>query len=458
MSAVDTKHPDWIDRADEWAMMRHTVRGEKAVKEEGENYLPMPSGFRVQADGGRAMYGAYQKRAQFAEIVAPTVRGMIGVIHRTEAQIEMPSAMEGLWERATKDGLPLEALHRKITGELLLMGRYGLLADAASEGSDLPWLAGYSTEALINWSDDRDFFVLDESGLRRSGFQWEQRQAYRVLEIRDGRYVVETYSGTEKDEGERQPTGRGNAPLNEVPFVVIGSRDLSVAPDEPPLIGVARAALAMYRLDADYRHQLYMSGQETLVIINGDAPTAVGAGVVLTLKASKDDHQPDAKYVGPAGTGIEAHRQAIQDERDNAAAAGARLFDSEKRTAESGDALRIRYAAQTATLTSIAQASAQGLEKALRHIALMIGAQPDQVIVKPNLSFVDATLSPQEAQALVSLWQNGAISYETMYGNLQKGEIASAERSHEEELDLMDQELQRPDPEEAGMLPSLTGT
>lgn len=452
MSAVDTKHPDWLDRQDEWAMMRAAMRGEKAVKEAGDDYLPMPSGFKVQADGGRAMYAAYQKRAQFSEIVAPTIRGMIGVIHRTEAQIEMPEAMEGLWEKATADGLPLEALHRRITGELLGMGRYSLLADASSEGSDLPWLAGYTAESLINWSPQRDMFVLDESGLKRDGFKWSQKQAYRVLQLDGGRYTVETYTGTEKDEASAQPTMRGGAGLTEIPFVVIGSRDLSVSPDEPPLIGVARAALAMYRLDADYRHQLYMSGQETLVIINGDAPSAVGAGVVLTLKAGKEDHQPDAKYVGPAGTGIEAHRLAIQDERSNAAAAGARLFENEKRSAESGDALRIRYAAQTATLTSIAQASAQGLEKALRHIAVMIGAAPDQVIVKPNLSFVDATLSPQEAAALVSLWQNNAISYQTMYENLQRGEIASAERDHDAELELIDKEDIETEPGETGLL------
>ena len=452
MGAVDTKHPDWIDRQDEWAMMRATARGEKAVKEAGEDYLPKPSGFRVQEDGGRAMYAAYQKRAQFSEIVAPTIRGMIGVIHRTEAQITMPKAMEGLWEQATADGMSLEAFHRRITGELLLMGRYALLADAASAGSDLPWLAGYTTEALINWSPERDLFVLDESGLKRDGFQWSQKQAYRVLRLEDGRYSVDTYTGTERDEAEAQPTVRGGGALTEIPFVVIGSKDLSVSPDEPPLIGVARAALAMYRLDADYRHQLYMSGQETLVIINGDAPSAVGAGVVLTLKASKDDHMPDAKYVGPTGTGIDAHRVAIQDERGNAAAAGARLFDSEKKSAESGDALRIRYAAQTATLTSIALASAQGLEKALRHIAIMIGVRPDEVIVKPNLSFVDATLSPQEAASLVKLWQDGAVSYQTLYENLQRGEIASVERSHTEELDLIDNEDVEIEPGEAGLV------
>lgn len=418
-------------------MVRACARGETAVKAAGEDYLPMPSGFRAQPDAGRAMFAAYQKRAQFAEILAPTVRGMIGVIHRTEAQIEMPAAMGGLWERATADGLPLEALHRRITGELLLTGRYALLADAAAEGSDLPWLAGYTAEALINWSSERDFFVLDESGLERDGFQWKHCKAYRVLRLEDGRYTVETYTNEERDESERQPTARGGALLTSIPLVVMGPRDLSVSPEEPPLIGVARAALAMYRLDADYRHQLFMSGQETLFIINSEAPEAVGAGVVVELKPSGDGVQPDAKYVGPSGTGIAAHRQAILDERDNAASAGARLFDSGKRTAESGDALRIRYAAQTATLTSIAQASAQGLEKALRHIAVMVGANPAEVVVKPNLSFVEAGLSPQDAAALVKIWQDGAISYPTLYENLQRGELASPERDHEEEYDLI---------------------
>lgn len=146
------------------------------------------------------------------------------------------------------------------------------------------------------------------------------------------------------------------------------------------------------------------------------------------------------KYVGRAGTGIAAHRTAILDERQNAAQSGARLFNSsESKTAESGDALRIRFAAETATLTSIALSSAQGLEKSLRHIAVMIGQSPEAVTVKPNLSFVDATLTPQEAASLVSLWQNGAISYETLYENLQRG-VASAERDFEAELKLIDEE------------------
>jgi hypothetical protein len=445
--AVDNKHPDYLERAGEWAIMRHTARGAKAVKEQGETYLPMPSGFRAQADAGKAMYGAYSTRAQFPEIVTPSISGMVGIIHRSEAQIKMPKAMEGLWEKATKDGLPLEALHRRVTGELLLMGRYGLLVDAASTGSDLPWLAGYSAEALINWTPERDLFVLDETGPVRSEFEWTEQQAYRVLRLIDGRYLVETYKGTEKQAAGAEPRARANKPIPDIPFVVLGSRDLSVTPDDPPLIGVARAALAAYRLDADYRHQLYSTGQETAVVINGDAPTAVGSGVVLSLKGEQG-LTPDFKYVGPSGVGIDAHRRAIQDERDNAAAAGARLFDSEKKAAESGDALRIRYAAQTATLTSIAQASAAGIEKALRYVAIMIGASPDEVVVTPNLSFMDSPMAAAEAKALMEVWKGGGISYQTYYENLQRGQIASVERDHEDEKALVAEDQEGLEPEE----------
>lgn len=430
--SVDSKHPDWNDRRDEWRLMRDTARGEKAVKEAGERYLPMPSGFKAQDDKGVAYYAVYQTRAQMPEVVSQTLAGMVGVIHRVESQIEMPDAMQPLWERATKDSLPLEALHRRITAELLLMGRYSLLVDASSEGSDLPWLAGYGAEALINWSDERDLFVLDETGPVRSGFEWTTQKKYRVLELADSRYVVRTFEGTAENAERAAPTARGGKVMTEIPFVVIGAKDLAVEPEDPPLIGVARSAISTYQLTADYRWQLFMTGQETATVINGDAPDAVGAGVVLVLKG-EPNMTPDFKYVGPSGTGILAHERAIAAERANAISAGARLLDSEKRAAESGDALRLRYTAQTATLTTISQASAAGLEKALRYVATMIGADPEEVVVKPNLQFVDQVMDPQQAVNLVKVWQSGGMSKLSLFENLQRGELISAERSFEEE-------------------------
>jgi hypothetical protein len=123
------------------------------------------------------------------------------------------------------------------------------------------------------------------------------------------------------------------------------------------------------------------------------------------------------------------------------------MFDSISKNAESGEALRLRYGAQTATLTSVAKAGAAGLQKALRHVAMFMGADPEQVLVKPNLKFVDTTLTPADAVSLVSLWQQRGISRTTMFENLQRGEIISSERTQEEEFAEIEADTSLDDPE-----------
>lgn len=453
--AVSSTHPDYADRVDEWLLMRRTHEGEDAVKDATTSYLPMPGGFRANGEQvALEMYAAYRLRARVPDLVAPTVAGMVGVIHRTEIQVEMPDALNSIWERATPDGLTLEAFARRITAELLLTGRYAILVDAGSDGQ--PLMAGYIAESLLNWSDERDFFVLDESGYERNGYEWREVKRYRVLELQDGRYVARVLDEGGVEFNRVEVHARAGLPMREIPLVVAGARDLSLTPTSPPLLGVGRAVVSHYQLSADYRWQLYMTGQETLFVIGADAPEIVGAGVAHALKG-EEGAQIDVKYVGPAGTGIEAHRQAMADEREAAVSAGARLFESQEGRAESGEALRMRYAAQTATLTTVAQTSAQALEKALRYAAMAIGADPALVVVKPNLDFIDTKMTPAEAQALVKVWQDGAISYQTLYENLQRGEVTSAERTHEDELALIDSEgedfrQRQPGPEESGLI------
>lgn len=465
-SGVSTVHPLYEEFLPDWERMRDTNAGSRTVKGAGITYLPKPSGFAFQKDKGADMYDGYVNRAQFPEVVSATILGMGGVIHRMEAKIEMPEAMQPLWENCTQDGMTLEALHRRITYELLTQGRYALLVDVALGGAQLPYIAPYSAEALINWSTDKDFdfFVLDEETLERNGFRWEILPRWRVLQIdATGQYMQSVYEGADErkvPDGDVFPNVLGGARLTEIPFVVAGALRLSTEPQSPPLIGVANSAISYYQLSADYRHQLYMSGQETLLLIGIDPPDFIGAGSVLaaTLDGTDKTAPPDAKYITPQCTGIDAHKEAMSDELQQAARSGARLFEQSQSGQESGDARRIRYAAETATLTTIAINSAAALERALRFCARFMGLKEEDVVVTPNLSFVDMKLDPQDAVNLVKMWQDGAISYETLYDNLQKGEIASAERSAEDEMKIIDKEVEERnvDPNEAGGLPEDT--
>jgi Domain of unknown function (DUF4055) len=498
MSAVDSHHPSYTLRLPEWQILRATLRGEQAVKALGTLLLPMPDGFRAQGDQGVSMYAAYMLRAQFPDLVRPTISGIIGIIHRVAADIQLPPALEHLRKKATPDALTLESLHRQITQEILLTGRYGLLADVPQDGGDV-YLVGYTAETIVNWSEYyHDLYVLDESRLRREGFAWVPHRRFRVLQLVDGQYqqaifeygpqvsiptgplnslgvpmsgvgmsstdVPDAAWPTAEPKGEAVVGVPGEGPtdeyqqvdqaipitpsgkqLSELPMVVIGSRDIRDTPDDPPMLGVARSALAIYRLDADYRHQLFYSGQETLFctgLRREDVPRITGAGVVVGLEL------PEARafFVGPTGTGIAAHRLAIADERLVAVAEGARLFTQQNAgsRAESGEALRLRYSSETSSLVDVALAGAAGLEKALKYAALLIGANPDDVTVVPNLEFLDVRMTPADALALTQVWQSGAMSYESLYANFQRGEVVGEDRDAVEERDLIKQETPPP--------------
>ena len=438
------RHPDYTaEIADEWRLMRDAYRGEVEIKRRGEIYLPMPSGYKHHPGGidvGIAMYNAYRKRARFPEIVSSAIRGMVGIAHGQEWQIELPNALMYLWENSDGKGLPLEALSKRVTKELLITGRYALLADAPPEGGDI-YLAGYTAEEVINWSEDDDFYVLREEIYERSGEVWTQAIRKRVLELEDGRYVQRVYIDGVL-EAEYQPRARGGSALEMIPLTIGGAMDLDLKPDTPPLAGVSRAAIAIYQNDANIRNAGYYVTQPTLVFHNvEEIPSVVGSGVALALQAADGTKDTRAEYIVAPSDAFIPLFELLDRDHASAVRSGAQLFDNSKGSGqESGQARRLRFSAETATLSSIAGASATILERTLKQAAIMAGANPDDVIVAPPQNLLEGRLEPQEIAALLAAWKDGGISYQTLYENLQRGRIASPERDHDEESGLLDDE------------------
>jgi hypothetical protein len=147
---------------------------------------------------------------------------------------------------------------------------------------------------------------------------------------------------------------------------------------------------------------------------------------------------PDLKYVSPTCAGIEAHDAAMQRQREAAMQAGARLFEQTPQGAESGEAKRLRYASETATLVSVAQSSCMLLERSLRNIAMIKGLPEDEIIVEAPTDLMDRTMSPQDFAALFGVYTQGGMSWPTFFANGQKGGIFSPETTAEEEAALLD--------------------
>lgn len=425
--SVSDKHPDLTAaRLAEWKLIEDALEGESAIKAAGVTYLPCPVSFKGKEQGNA--YRDYKMRARFPAYLAPSVSAMMGVMHGQEVSYQLPPNMEKLKENIDGEGRSLERFHELLTRELLTYGRAGILVDAPQQGGT-PYLSIYKAPAIINWDDD--FYVLDESGMQRDGFGWTNVERYRVLKIVEGSYTQELHEGGQAKEEQDSPESISVDKIKRVPFTTANWHGLTSDVKAPPLIQVANEAVSAYQLNADLRLQLFMTGQATLVITGTETTDIeVGPSAVIFLPASADV-KADAKYVEPSGSGIQAHMDHIAQVGEEAQRAGARLF-SEAPAHESGEAKRLRYRSETATLKGILNVSCAAMERALRDAAMLLNIEErDQIVVTPPETLIDSVMTPELANALRHGIEAGIISNETYYEILSKSGVPLPELEEE---------------------------
>lgn len=462
--AVNNANPLYSEMLEDWEKMRDTFRGSSKVKREGRKYLPptmghIKDGFPAPKAAGTLAYEGYKERALFHDFVSDAVEAALGILHLKPPVVELPSALEYLMEDATTKGEGLEAFLRRVNEQQLVTGRCGLLLDmpTAPTAEPRPYLAMYHAEHIINWDDSEgdelrlgnlNLVVLNESGWQRKGvFDWEWIDRFRVLILGDptlsegqGAPVVYQFGVFEGRGGGnlmfdvatlQTPSVRGEAP-RAIPFTFVNSKDIVPTPDDPPFLGLAEIALSAYRGEADYRQNLFMQGQDTLVTIGlideEDAPLRTGAGARIDLPINGD-----AKFIGVTSDGLLEQREAINDLKHEAGQKGGQLLDSTSRQKESGDALRVRVAARTATLKTIALTGALALQEQLRHAADWVGADRNAVTVTPNLDFADDELESRSLVEYMTAKTMGApLSNRTLHGIMAKKGVTDL--TFEEEL------------------------
>lgn len=420
--ASKSQHPFYTHMIEDWQLGLDSYEGERKIKSKGSEYLMPTSGQREDGYGtpnsaGQHAYDAMLCRAVYPDIYAEAVNAAIGIMHREPAKIDLPAALEPMRENCTLLGESLLMVLRRINAQQLITGRVGLLADIrTSKDVERPILVLYNEMDIPNWDDtsvtsdalDVRLVLLDESGpVLTDSLNWEVKERFKVLALvgqdneldENGIYCFADL-GSECDiaAAEYIPVTRKGVTLDHIPFTFINSKDLSPTPEKPPLSGLASLCLTIYRGEADYRQHLFMQSQDTLVRIGAQdegESVRTGAGAVIDVRQGGD-----AKYIGVTSTGLSEQRQSLENDYKRATQKSGQLTDATSNAKESGDALRIRVAAQSATLPQIAQAGAAGLQLVLRSLARWYGANEEEVIVTPNLNFTAPEL---DGKTLVEL-------------------------------------------------------
>lgn len=418
-----------------WVKLRELYAGEKIVKDKGVKYLPpsagmMLDGMNVGEDGYKS-YENYKQRAEYINYIRDAVETYVGLVNQEKPSIQLPKEMEYLRERATKRGESLESLLRKITTEQLKVGRCGLFVDlATSTQGSKPYLAFYDAESILNWNEtdnytgntDLSMLVLREIVPVLTDFTWSEETRYRVCLIGDGstpsndNYKQGIFLSENFDKNEMFYPSYFNKKLNQIPFVFINACDILPDIDYPPLDDLANQSISQYCLSADYKQALHNQGQDTLLIkghiLNNESneQVRIGAGSIINVGVDGD-----ASFIGVNGDGIPEMRQALETCNARCESMAGRLI-TRSQSFESGESLKTRLNAETCDLNQIALTGAFGLERALKIIAEWIGANPDEIVIKPNLEFSDFSANGDDIVKLMTAKQQGCpLSYESIY-------------------------------------------
>jgi hypothetical protein len=108
-----------------------------------------------------------------------------------------------------------------------------------------------------------------------------------------------------------------------------------------------------------------------------------------------------------SAAGLGEMRQSIKNDSDAAAAFGVQFMDVGSARGASGEALRIRVAARTTTISALAVAAGAALEQSLKYAAQWVGADPDEVSVAPQTDFADANVAGASLLAFMQAKQLG---------------------------------------------------
>ncbi len=462
MSVGKNKHPLYTARFEEWTQMSDTYSGQAKVKESGTKYLPATSGhiedgFPNPNSVGYKAYTAYVTRAVFPEFVKDSVARLIGLMHRKPANIELTPRLEGLRERATASGESLQSLLRRVNTQQLVSGRVGLLLDVPdgqTVDKALPYIATYDALDILNWGSTilegnhkLNFVVLNETGpqLNPTTLAWQEEERYIIARLgASGSYEVASVGkDAQLTAAQFREVQIGGNKLDVVPFTFINASDLVPDPDSSPLLSLSNTSLTIYRGEADYRQGLFMQGQDTLVVVgatvatNADGSTdelRIGAGGRIDLPQGGE-----AYYIGVESDGLSEMRSALENDRKSAESIGSSLLDFGEGQDASGEALRVRVAANTASLVGIARVGAEGLQNALRQAAQWLGEDPSKVIVEPNTDFAASELTGAELLSYVSAKNMGApMSRKTIHDLMRRKELTT--KTFEEEVAELEEE------------------
>lgn len=447
---VESCHLQHQKACGRWRRCRDASAGQDAVHAGRTLYLPQLT------DQTPGEYRAYVDRALYYNATGRTVDGLTGMVFRKPPAFDLPEAVAGLVNDSDASGKPLMTLCDQSMSELLKMGRFGLFVDFTSTenartmaefraSGARPLIQLYTAESIINWRVEKidkrwelTLVVLEEVVEKaQDEYTADCVKQWRVLKLVDGIYQLEVHrelegGRTELVAEETTIPQMNGQPMKFIPFLICGPEGISPEVAKPPLLDLVDVNLSHYRSTADYEHGLHFTGLPTPIVTGHEFETGQSLKLGSSSAQAFANENAKAFFLEFEGVGLEQLSKRLQEKEQMMVALGARMLASERRAVEAAETAAIHRSGEQSTLASLANAVSMAVTKALNWCCQWVGAQQTAKATL-NTDYLPSGLTSQELAALVKAWQDGAISYPTLYDNLLRGEIARTGVTVEEE-------------------------
>lgn len=451
---VDACHKQYTDRKAIWQRCRDVQDGQDCIKAKTTTYLPLLEAHESAQD---PEYVSYLQRAYFYNGTGRTAEAHAGYVFRKDPVVAVPKAIEPFLQDITLGVESFVAFAGRAFDQIVNPSRAGVLVDYSDEDKR-PYLVLYRAEQIINWQATiangkviTTRVVLEEE-VEKAGkdeYTSECVKQYRHLYLDGtGRYQVDVYrQASERDKtlgrvGDTKSPTRNGVALDFIPFQPLNPTTLTWAIEKPVLLDLVNANLALYTVMADRRHGAHFCA----------LPTPWVTGVPSTVKALKIggaaawilEKDGQAGMLEMTGKGLESLKELIEDLKHEMAVLGSRVLEEEPATQETATAVELRQSGGTATLKRMALTASAAFTRVMQWVSWWAGASAtptdEKVTVQLNRDFLAATIDPRLLTEMTKALQEGAISKETYYAFLERGELTIPSRTFEEEQKAIDAE------------------
>lgn len=462
--SVESMHPIYARRMDQWKTIRDCIEGEDAIKAAGERYLPRASGSDTYE------YEAYKRRARWNNYTARNLEGLHGLVMRRVPVISCSTEFRtsGVLENIDRKGTSFyqfvsdslfDAMQTSFGGYLLdLPETDGTISKLDAEKQGIrPYLRYYAAESIINWGwriidgiEQLAFVVLREiiDDPFADEFDHVPRTRYRVLEIVDGIYRQRIFNWTFDKNGAEIPeeTGRvvniviNGKSISYIPFVTVPSRE----PEKPMFYDLAMCNIGHYQKSADYENGVHLTTIPTGYVtghrqVRGpeDEPETIRLGGDSFLIFEESEAKVGTLVF--SGEGLSHSETAITSALTDMAVLGSRLIAPEKGVNESADSAKIHRAGENARLATFATNYSEALSKAMTWLARWDGYD-ETITISLCTDYDTLSFDPNALNALANLAEAGKLPAPYVFYNLKNGEYAPTEADFEEYAILLQME------------------